>query len=69
MISVYTFSFQGPDISTLTAVALQDHMVRNLQVNLSLGDPFRPKKLPSYARPKPKKQIKAVVDTGRKNGE
>ncbi|KAJ6659314.1 hypothetical protein lerEdw1_019185 [Lerista edwardsae] len=49
----------------LTAVALQDHILHNLQLqNLSLADPFKSKDLSKKNRPVNKKRIRAVVDTG-----
>ncbi|XP_033021493.1 RING finger protein 32 [Lacerta agilis] len=57
------------DSVALTAVALQDHILHNLQLqNLSLADPFKSKtqsKKNSY-KPVKKETIRAVVDTGLK---
>ncbi|XP_060103897.1 RING finger protein 32 isoform X2 [Heteronotia binoei] len=56
----------------LTAVALQDHILHNLQLkNLSLADPFKPKaqnKKNTY-KPVNKDNVRALIDTGlRKKG-
>ncbi|XP_066483618.1 RING finger protein 32 [Tiliqua scincoides] len=49
----------------LTAVALQDHILHNLQLqNLSLADPFKSKNWSKKNRPVNKERIRAVVDTG-----
>nr|XP_028607216.1 RING finger protein 32 isoform X2 [Podarcis muralis] len=57
------------DSVALTAVALQDHILHNLQLqNLSLADPFKSKtqsKKNSY-KPVKKETVRAVVDTGLK---
>ncbi|ELU01747.1 hypothetical protein CAPTEDRAFT_222016 [Capitella teleta] len=45
----------------LTAAALQDHLVRNL----ALSDPLNSRRKLTSKRPTIKKEIKAVVDTGR----
>lgn len=51
----------------LTAVALQDHILHNLQLkDLSLGDPFKSKtqnKKNSY-KPVNKENVRALIDTG-----
>nr|XP_060638565.1 RING finger protein 32 [Anolis sagrei ordinatus] len=50
----------------LTAVALQDHILHNLQLqNLSLVDPLKLNKKHTY-RPVNKETVKAIVDTGLK---
>ncbi|XP_013404225.1 RING finger protein 32-like isoform X2 [Lingula anatina] len=46
--------------SALAAVALQDHIMKNLQLSMTFG----PKRIPP-GKPRPKKEVKAVVDTGR----
>ncbi|XP_053215366.1 RING finger protein 32 isoform X2 [Podarcis raffonei] len=57
------------DSVALIAVALQDHILHNLQLqNLSLADPFKSKtqsKKNSY-KPVKKETVRAVVDTGLK---
>ncbi|XP_042330955.1 RING finger protein 32 isoform X2 [Sceloporus undulatus] len=51
----------------LTAVALQDHILHNLQLqNLSLADPFKLRSQKHTYRPVKKETIRAIVDTGLK---
>uniref|UniRef100_UPI00398E387B RING finger protein 32 n=1 Tax=Pristiophorus japonicus TaxID=55135 RepID=UPI00398E387B len=61
-----------PDTTVLVAVALQDHIIRNLQLqNLSLSDTFKTKpraKMNCY-RPIDRNTAKPVVDTGIKRKE
>ncbi|XP_013931435.1 PREDICTED: RING finger protein 32 isoform X2 [Thamnophis sirtalis] len=58
-----------PESVVLTAVALQDHILHDLQLqHLSLADPLKSKtwnKINKY-RPVNKEKIKAVIDTGLK---
>ncbi|XP_067908048.1 RING finger protein 32 isoform X2 [Heterodontus francisci] len=61
-----------PDTTVLVAVALQDHIIRNLRLqNLSLSDTFKTKprtKMNCY-RPIGRNTVKPVVDTGIKRKE
>lgn len=65
--------FQGssykPESVALTAVALQDHILHDLQLqNLSLADPLKSKTWSKKKRYRPvnKEKIRAVIDTGLK---
>ncbi|XP_038046163.1 RING finger protein 32-like [Patiria miniata] len=53
---------QSGSSTALAAVAFQDHLMRNL----SLADPLKTKRPIHHGRPK--KQVKAVVDTGQRPG-
>ncbi|NWX88878.1 RNF32 protein, partial [Nothoprocta pentlandii] len=55
------------EMITVTAVALQDHIIRELQLqNLSLVDPFKSKSrnIKNISKPVNKEMVRAIVDTG-----
>ncbi|XP_053115108.1 RING finger protein 32 isoform X2 [Hemicordylus capensis] len=61
----YKGSSSKQESVALTAVALQDHILHNLQLqNLSLADPFKSNRWSKRNRPVNKEVIRAVVDTG-----